>query len=98
MTVAATKSMQPGCSGTIEDGYCTVCGMAAAPAPAPAAQAAPAAPATCTQPGCGGTCCAGGGIPPGAPNGTGGSPPGGPVGACAGMAGIPGPGGAIGSP
>src|SRR6266516_5534325 len=54
MTVAATKCTQPGCGGTIDGGYCSVCGMApaAAAAPAPAASAAPAA---CTQPGCGGT-------------------------------------------
>ena len=64
MTTTTTQCTQPGCGGTIEDGYCTVCGMAAAPAPVPAsavpasavpASAAPAAPATCTQPGCGGT-------------------------------------------
>ena len=60
MTTTTTQCTQPGCGGTIEDGYCTVCGMAAAPAsaaPASAApaSAAPAAPATCTQPGCGGT-------------------------------------------
>ncbi|HMG61509.1 MAG TPA: serine/threonine protein kinase, partial [Streptosporangiaceae bacterium] len=34
----------PGCTGTIEDGYCNVCGMAAAPAPVAAAAAA--SPAT----------------------------------------------------
>jgi len=55
VTTTTTQCTQPGCGGTIEDGYCTVCGMAAAPAAAPAATAAPAAPATCTQPGCGGT-------------------------------------------
>ena len=54
MTVAATQCTQPGCGGTIDGGYCTVCGMAAAPASAPAF-AIPAAPASCTQPGCGGT-------------------------------------------
>ena len=31
-----------GCGGTIEDGYCTVCGLAAAPAPVPALAAATA--------------------------------------------------------
>ncbi|WP_205473133.1 serine/threonine-protein kinase [Nocardioides sp. SYSU D00038] len=59
---------QPGCSGTIQDGYCDVCGMAAAPgsgAPSatPAAAAGAAAPRTstaangtpCAQPGCSGT-------------------------------------------
>ncbi len=54
MTVAATKCTQPGCGGTIDGGYCSVCGMAPAAAAAPA-PAAPAAPAACTQPGCGGT-------------------------------------------
>lgn len=56
---------QPGCTGTITDGYCDVCGMAPAPgqaAPAAQAPSTPAAPAvatapaadgdTCTQPGC----------------------------------------------
>ncbi len=39
MTTTATCT-QPGCGGTIEDGYCTICGMAAAPArPAAASQA-----------------------------------------------------------
>src|SRR5262249_51792682 len=32
---APAACTQPGCTGTIEDGYCTVCGMAAAPAPVP---------------------------------------------------------------
>ncbi|GAA4074986.1 tetratricopeptide repeat protein [Actinomadura miaoliensis] len=43
----------PGCGGTVEDGYCVECGLPPAPAP----QAAPAAPAgdACTQPGCTGT-------------------------------------------
>ncbi|WP_028645438.1 serine/threonine-protein kinase [Nocardioides sp. URHA0020] len=59
------KCTQPGCSGTIADGYCDVCGMAAAPAPAPAAAAAtpastagttpPADGTPCTQPGCTGS-------------------------------------------
>jgi serine/threonine-protein kinase PknG len=38
-----TACAQPGCGGTIEDGYCTVCGLAA---PAPASQA----PAPASQP------------------------------------------------
>ena len=58
MTVAATQCTQPGCGGTIDGGYCSVCGMAAAPASA-SASAIPAAPASCTQPGCGGTVDAG---------------------------------------
>jgi serine/threonine-protein kinase PknG len=44
---------KPGCGGTIEDGYCTVCGLAAVPAPAPGADAT--AIITCRKPGCGGT-------------------------------------------
>ena len=31
---------QPGCSGTVEDGYCDVCGMAARPTPAAAGASA----------------------------------------------------------
>ena len=54
MTETATQCAQPGCSGTIDGGYCTFCGMAAAPAPIPASTIH-AAPATCIQPGCGGT-------------------------------------------
>ena len=38
MTAAACA--QPGCGGVIEDGYCTVCGMAPAPASAPSAASA----------------------------------------------------------
>jgi serine/threonine-protein kinase PknG len=67
--VSTATCTQPGCSGTISDGYCDVCGMAAAPATAaPAAPVAPAAPAVsaasaapaadgaaCTQPGCPGS-------------------------------------------
>ena len=34
MTAAACA--QPGCGGTIEDGYCTICGIAPAPTPTPA--------------------------------------------------------------
>ncbi|MEI8408284.1 MULTISPECIES: serine/threonine-protein kinase [unclassified Kribbella] len=49
-TIACT---QPGCTGTIQDGYCDVCGS---PAASGTASASPA-PATgaCTQPGCTGT-------------------------------------------
>ena len=57
------KCTQPGCSGTITDGYCDVCGMAAAPAAGGAASASVAVPASatvpdgtkCTQPGCTGS-------------------------------------------
>jgi serine/threonine-protein kinase PknG len=47
-----TACAQPGCTGTIVDGYCDVCGS-----PAAAPSQATAAPATgaCTQPGCTGT-------------------------------------------
>jgi serine/threonine-protein kinase PknG len=57
------KCQQPGCPGTIVDGYCDVCGMApvdgAAPAGTPLAPPATAAGpvadgAPCTQPGCSG--------------------------------------------
>jgi serine/threonine-protein kinase PknG len=37
MTTAMVKCTQPGCDGTIQDGYCTTCGLAAAPGAAPAA-------------------------------------------------------------
>jgi serine/threonine-protein kinase PknG len=58
-----TRCGQPGCSGEILDGYCTVCGMpggGGASTDAPTAVAAPAAPAhtpvaeggRCSQPGC----------------------------------------------
>ncbi|MCW2813092.1 MAG: Serine/threonine-protein kinase PknG, partial [Nocardioides sp.] len=50
---------QPGCSGTISDGYCDVCGMAATPGVTATPVAIPATPAAdgaaCTQPGCTGT-------------------------------------------
>jgi serine/threonine-protein kinase PknG len=38
--MTAQQCTQPGCDGTIEDGYCNVCGMAPAPVPAGAAAAA----------------------------------------------------------
>ncbi len=38
--MTAVACTQPGCGGTIQDGYCDVCGLA--PAPAPAAAAPPA--------------------------------------------------------
>ena len=60
---------QPGCTGTIADGYCDTCGMAPAPGstspglsptpvaatPAPVASAPAADGSRCTQPGCTGT-------------------------------------------
>ncbi len=42
MTAAACA--QPGCGGTIEDGYCTVCGLAPTPASAPSAASVVSAP------------------------------------------------------
>jgi serine/threonine-protein kinase PknG len=47
--MTAVACSEPGCGGAIEDGYCNVCGLAAATAPAPATAA------VCAQPGCGGT-------------------------------------------
>ncbi|PUA79927.1 serine/threonine-protein kinase [Nocardioides currus] len=52
------KCQQPGCTGSIQDGYCDVCGMAPATTAAagPAASAAPVADGgSCAQPGCTGT-------------------------------------------
>ncbi|MBW8485992.1 serine/threonine-protein kinase [Actinomadura parmotrematis] len=67
MTTPGTtnRCTQPGCPGTVEDGYCVVCGMppaqASSPVPSPrppsrpaAAPAAPPAAGQCAQPGCGG--------------------------------------------
>jgi serine/threonine-protein kinase PknG len=48
--MTAAGCTQPGCGGTIEDGYCDVCGMAPATTQAPVSMTA-----ACTQPGCGGT-------------------------------------------
>ncbi|WP_134767311.1 serine/threonine-protein kinase [Nocardioides sp. 1609] len=63
--MSAPACTQPGCTGTIADGYCDTCGMApaagASPAPSPAPPqastpaAAPAPAGACTQPGCTGT-------------------------------------------
>lgn len=47
------KCQQPGCTGSIQDGYCDVCGMA--PADATSAPAASAPTGSCSQPGCTGT-------------------------------------------
>ncbi|WP_328329114.1 serine/threonine-protein kinase PknG [Kribbella sp. NBC_00382] len=56
---------QPGCTGTIQDGYCDVCGSPAAASAAgtpvsavtgrPGISGAPTASGACTQPGCSGT-------------------------------------------
>ena len=53
-----TQCTQPGCTGTVEDGYCVQCGMAprstGSPASAAHASSVPAAAGRCAQPGCGG--------------------------------------------
>src|SRR5687768_15448616 len=59
-----TRCTQPGCPGTIVDGYCDVCGSPGPVSASPAVQSAASAPdaptpdssgARCTQPGCPGT-------------------------------------------
>ncbi|MGA8258023.1 MAG: serine/threonine protein kinase, partial [Nocardioides sp.] len=49
---------QPGCTGSITDGYCDLCGMAAAPGVSAAAASPASVPvadgASCQQPGCSG--------------------------------------------
>ena len=54
MTITAAQCTRPGCGGTIDGGYCTVCGLAETPASVPRL-ASPPGPATCAQPGCSGT-------------------------------------------
>ncbi|MFF3670652.1 serine/threonine-protein kinase [Microtetraspora malaysiensis] len=45
------RCAQPGCGGTVEDGYCDACGLAPQPEPEPAAQPDPAPPsASLTRP------------------------------------------------
>jgi serine/threonine-protein kinase PknG len=49
MSTSGTRCQQPGCSGTIEDGYCDVCGLAPSTAPTgsasgPTVQGAPMSP------------------------------------------------------
>ncbi len=46
--MTAVACTQPGCGGTIEDGYCTVCGLASAPVPAGLAAAGGSAASTGT--------------------------------------------------
>ncbi|MFB4310943.1 tetratricopeptide repeat protein [Actinomadura sp. GTD37] len=55
-----SQCTEPGCGGTVDGGYCVLCGVAASPGtPAPGTPAsgtpAPSAPGACAQPGCGGT-------------------------------------------
>ncbi|WP_433230851.1 tetratricopeptide repeat protein [Actinomadura formosensis] len=45
-----SQCAEPGCGGTVDGGYCVLCGVAASPG-----TAAPSAPDACMQPGCGGT-------------------------------------------
>lgn len=45
------RCTQPGCTGTVEDGYCVQCGMAPGLS-GPSASAASAPAGRCTQPGC----------------------------------------------
>ncbi|GGV02964.1 putative serine/threonine-protein kinase [Actinomadura cremea] len=45
-----SRCTRPGCAGTVEGGFCVICGMAASPSPS-----GPSAPDACAQPGCGGT-------------------------------------------
>ena len=54
MTTTAAQCMQPGCGGSIDDGYCAVCGHAATPVPIQRS-ASPPGPATCSQADCGGS-------------------------------------------
>ncbi|MGH3189976.1 MAG: serine/threonine protein kinase [Streptosporangiaceae bacterium] len=55
MSTATVGCAQPGCGGTIQDGYCNTCGMAPAPAvagpPAPAVAGPVPAPAASTSSG-----------------------------------------------
>jgi serine/threonine-protein kinase PknG len=62
--VTTEACTQPGCTGSILDGYCDVCGSPAAPAASSAGSTATSAPSStsiganagaCTQPGCTGT-------------------------------------------
>ena len=78
------KCEQPGCSGTVADGYCDVCGMppselASAATGAPAAAPAASDGAKCAQPGCSGTIADGYcdvcGTPGGTPSSEAGSAP-----------------------
>jgi serine/threonine-protein kinase PknG len=54
VTTTAARCTRPGCGGTIDGGYCAVCGLAETPAPVPPSTS-PAGPAACTRTGCAGT-------------------------------------------
>ncbi|MBB2986288.1 serine/threonine-protein kinase [Terracoccus luteus] len=54
-TSTGARCTQPGCTGTISDGYCDVCGMAAGSAPAPTASPAAASAGTQAGPPASGT-------------------------------------------
>ena len=73
MTTVAAACTQPGCGGTIEDGYCDVCGLAPAPAPAAAlATGASGSAGSGTGAGTGSPVSTGTGAGTGAPASTGG--------------------------
>ncbi|TDC68155.1 serine/threonine protein kinase [Actinomadura sp. GC306] len=46
-----SQCAEPGCGGTVDGGYCVLCGVAASTSPPPG----PASPGSCAQPGCTGT-------------------------------------------
>ncbi|MFF4234999.1 tetratricopeptide repeat protein [Actinomadura geliboluensis] len=51
-----SQCTEPGCGGTVDGGYCVLCGVAASPGtPAPPPTPPPSAAGGCAQPGCGGT-------------------------------------------
>ncbi|TDB84305.1 hypothetical protein E1266_36845, partial [Actinomadura sp. 7K534] len=43
-----SQCAEPGCGGTVDGGYCVLCGVAASSSPPPA----PTSPNACAQPGC----------------------------------------------
>ncbi|WP_143220419.1 serine/threonine protein kinase [Actinomadura sp. CNU-125] len=84
---------QPGCAGTVEGGFCVICGMAASSTPS-----GPSAPDACVQPGCGGTIVDGFCDVCGSPPAAGGSATSGAPDAAAGAAGANAPSGACDKP
>ncbi|MFA1539445.1 tetratricopeptide repeat protein [Actinomadura monticuli] len=50
-----SQCTEPGCGGTVDGGYCVLCGVAASPGTPASGGPAPSAPGACAQPGCGGT-------------------------------------------
>ena len=53
--MADMRCTRPGCGGTIMDGYCDTCGLAAKTAAPTTTLSAPPAANACSRPGCGGT-------------------------------------------